>query len=84
MHSGVSERIERSRLRDGITGAFEVPRENDNSRRGLGFCAEKGLCVGKTYSEYRSFHKYTRVQDSRIDQVLVKMDFLLGGLEIKN
>ena len=28
-------------VRDGITGAFEVPGENDNGRRGMEFCAEK-------------------------------------------
>ena len=46
----------------------------------LEFCAERGLCVGNTYFERTSLHKYTRVlriQDgvevkSMTDLVLVK------------
>ena len=49
------------RTRAGITGAFGVPGENDNSRRVVEFCAEKGLCVGNSYFKHRSLHKYTRV-----------------------
>ena len=33
-------------VRAGITSAFGVPRENDNGRRVVEFCAERGLCVG--------------------------------------
>ena len=48
------------------------------------FCAERGLCVDKTYFKHRSLHKYTRVawtQDgvevkSLIALVLVKRDML--------
>ena len=48
------------------------------------FCAERGLCGGNTYFEYRSSYKYTRVArgqygveiKSRIDLVLVKKDML--------
>ena len=47
--------------KDVITGAFEVPGENDNDRRVVEFCAERGLCVGNTYFKHRSFHKYTIV-----------------------
>ena len=32
------------RTRTGITGAFGVPGENDNGRRVVEFCEEKGLC----------------------------------------
>ena len=47
------------------------------------FCAERGLCVGNTYFEYKSLHKYTGVprgQDGvevkdRIDLVLVKRGY---------
>ena len=57
---------------------------NDNGRRVVEFCAERGLCVGKLYFKHKSLHKYTRVargQDgvevkSSIDLVLVK-DMLL-------
>ena len=48
-------------MRAGITSPFGVPGENDNSRKVVEFCAERGMCVGKTYFEYRSLHKYTRV-----------------------
>ena len=37
------------RTRSGITGAFGVPRKNDNGRRVVEFCAERGLCVGNTF-----------------------------------
>ena len=68
----------------GITGAFGVPRENDNGRRVVEFCAERGLCLGNTYFKHGSLHKYTRVargQDgaeskSMIDLVLLKKDML--------
>ena len=43
------------RSRAGITGAFRVPGENDNSRRVVEFCEERGLCVGNTYFKHRSF-----------------------------
>ena len=54
-------------------------------------CAEKGLCVGSTYSEHRSLHKYTRVgrgQDgvevkSMIDLVVVKKDMLLYVQDVR-
>ena len=36
------------RTRAGIIGAFKVPRENDNGRRVVEFCTERGLCVGNT------------------------------------
>ena len=49
------------RTRDGITGAFGVPGENDNGIRVVELCAERGLCVGNTYFKHRSLHKYTRV-----------------------
>ena len=61
-----------------ITCPFGVPREN--GRRVVELCAERGLCVGNTYFEYRNLHKHTRVprgQDgvevnSMINLVLVK------------
>ena len=37
------------RTRVGITGAFGVPGENDNGRRVVEFCEERGLCVGNTF-----------------------------------
>ena len=72
------------RMRASITGAFEVLGENDNGKRVVEFCVERGLCVGSTYFEHRSLHMYTRVarsQDggevkSMIDLVLVKKDML--------
>ena len=68
------------KMRAGITGTFGVSGENDNVRRVMEFCAERGLCVGNAYCKHSSFHKYTRVarvQDgvevkSMTDLVLVK------------
>ena len=69
-----------NRTRTIITGAFGVPRENDNGIRGVEFCEEMGLCMGNTYFKHRSLHKYPRVArggdgveiKSMIDMVLVK------------
>ena len=47
----------RDRTRAGITGAFEVPGENDNGRRVVEFCAERGLFAGNTYFKHRSLGK---------------------------
>ena len=66
--------------RAGITGDFGIPEENDNGRRMVDFCAEKGLCVGNTYFKHMNLHKYTRVarcqdgveEKSMIDLVLGK------------
>ena len=70
------------RMRVGITGAFGVTGENDNGRRVVEFCAERGLCGGITYFKYGNLHKYTRVargQDGvevkiMIDLVMMKSD----------
>ena len=35
-----------------ITGVFVVLGENDNDRRVVEFCAERGLCVGNTYFKH--------------------------------
>ena len=40
-------------MRAAITGAFRVPGENENGRRVVKFCAERGLCVGNTYFEHK-------------------------------
>ena len=70
------------RTRAGITGAFEVPGENNYGRRVVEFCEEKRICVGNTYFKHRSVHKSIRVAKgqsvvetkSMIDLVLVKRD----------
>ena len=75
-----------------IIGRFGVPRENDNGRRAIDFCSERGLCMGDTYFENKSLYKYTRMtrgQDGAevkniTDLVLVKNDMLYydsGGCE---
>ena len=43
--------------RSGITSAFGVSEENDNSRREVEFCAERELCVDNTYVKHRNLHK---------------------------
>ena len=55
------------RTRAGITGAFGVPGENDNGKRVVEFCAERGPCVGNTYFKHRGLHKYTRVARVKIE-----------------
>ena len=37
------------RVRGGISNTYGLPGENDNGRRVMKFCAERGLCVGNTY-----------------------------------
>ena len=68
----------------GVFGVFGVPVENYNGRRVVEFCAERWLCVGSTYFEDKSLHKYMRVArckdgvevKSKIDLILVKRDML--------
>ena len=72
------------RTRADIAGAFGVSGENDNGRRVVEFCEERGLCVGNTYFKHRGLHKYTRVARDRdgveikimIDLALVKRDMM--------
>ena len=49
------------RIRVSETGDFGVPGENYNRRKLVDFCSERGLCVGSTYFEHKSLHKYKRV-----------------------
>ena len=42
------------RTRARIVGAFGVPGENDNGRRVVEFCAERGPYAGNTYFKHRS------------------------------
>ena len=71
----------------GIIVGFGVPRENNNGRRVIDFCAERGLrrlSVSNTYFEHRSLRKYIRVTRSQdgvevktmIDLVLMKKAML--------
>ena len=48
-------------MRASRTGVFGAPAENDNGRKGVEFCAERGLCVGNTYFENKSLYKYAWV-----------------------
>ena len=71
------------KIRTGITGAFGVPGENDNHRRVVELCAERGLCISNVYFKHGSLHKYSKVagQDgvevkSMIDLVVVKEDMM--------
>ena len=56
----------------------------------MGFCAEKGLCVGNTYYKHRSLDKYTKVAKdqeggevkSMIDPVLVKRAMVESAREV--
>ena len=75
-----------NRMRAGITGAFGVTGENENGRRVVEFCVERG-CMWVTHTSNTRVcisHKYIRVtrgQDgvvlkSMIDLVLVKKNML--------
>ena len=44
-----------------MTGAFGAPGEKVNGIKVVEFCAERGLCMGNTYFEHRSLHKYSRL-----------------------
>ena len=73
-----------NRMKTGITGAFGVPGENDNGRRVVEFCVQRGLCVGNTYFEQRSSHKSARVargQDR--DEVKSMIDLVLCHVQDK-
>ena len=69
-----------NRVRVGITGSVEVPRENGNERKMVEFCTNRRVCVGNIYFKHKSLHNYTKVargQDgiglkNMIDLVLVK------------
>ena len=50
-------------VRAAITGVFRVSGENDNGRRVVSFCAERGLYVGNTDFKDESLHKYMRLKD---------------------
>ena len=71
-------------VRAGITDGFGVSGENDNSRRVVQFCVERGMCVSNIYFEHRSLRNYMKVAwgqervevKSMIDLVLVKRDML--------
>ena len=45
-------------MRAVVTDASGVPGENDNGKRVLEFCAERGICVGNTYFEYKDMLHY--------------------------
>ena len=47
--------------REVITAGFCVTEEKDNRRRVTDFCVERALCMGNTYFEHKSLHKYSRV-----------------------
>ena len=42
------------RTRHGIASGFRVPGENNNGRRVVEFCTERGLCVSNTYFKNQS------------------------------
>ena len=76
------------RMRAGITRVFGVPGVNNNGKRVVEFCAERGLCVANTYFKHRSFYKYTRVPNgveakNMIDLVFVKKDILLYVQDVR-
>ena len=48
-------------LRADLTDGFEVPGEKDNGKRLNDLRVESGLCVGNTYFEQKSLHKYNSV-----------------------
>ena len=72
MHAGRDlKRWIGDRVRASITGAFGVAEENKKGGRVLEFCIVRRLCVGNTYFEHKSLHKYTKVSRGQ-DGVEVK------------
>ena len=51
----------RDGLMAGMTGGFGVPGENDNGRRVIGICVERGISVSNSYFKHRSLYKHTRM-----------------------
>ena len=47
------------KVKDKITGAFEVPDENEKRVEEL--CATRRLCVGNKCFKHKNIYKYTRV-----------------------
>ena len=45
------------------------------------FCAERGLCVGKTYFKHRSLRNYTRVERG-LDRIYIKSNIVLVRRDI--
>ena len=60
------------KLRTPKTGWFGVPGENNNGRKPIDFCADKGLSLSSAYLEHTSLRKYTRVARHQ------------GGVEVMN
>lgn len=54
MGFGVIEEIE-----DEIS--FGVGVENENNRKMIDFCANRGMCVSNTFFDYKNIHQYKRV-----------------------
>ena len=46
------------KVRASITGAFELQEKNDNGKRVMELCDERGLCVGNMYFEHKSDADY--------------------------
>ena len=55
------------KVRTDITDPFRVPGDNENGRRVVEFCVERELCVGNTYFEHKSLHKYTRLTSGKTE-----------------
>jgi hypothetical protein len=80
------------RKRDGVTGDFGVEGENENGKKVIDFCVDKGMCVCNTFFSHKNVHKYTRVGVDRdgnevksmIDLVLVKKEMLRYVLDVKS
>ena len=60
-----------------ITGAFGIPGENDNGSRVVELCAERGLCVDKTYFKHSSLHKYTSLARGQIGMEVINIIHLV-------
>ena len=78
------------RTKAGLTGAFGVPGENDNGRRKVEFCTERGLCREHILStEVCISTRMARGQDvveikTMIDVVLVKRNMLQYMQDMRN
>ena len=55
-----------------------VPGERDNGRKVIDFFADRGMCVGNTYSQDKSLRKYTRMaRDEDGVEVMSMIDLMM-------
>lgn len=57
--------------KEGVTGALGVSRENENGKKVIDYCEEKGVCISDIFFNHMSNHKVLKVDVGR-DGIEVK------------